>query len=281
MLSPVIGHPRELLQQIGTKPSEPVFDLAGAALALAALEEEQPDLTRYHKTLRLMAADVAEAMGDRRDTLHARAAALRDVVIGKYGFDGDRDTYDDVRNANLMQVIDRRRGLPVALGILFIDAARRQGWRMVGLSFPGHFLVRLEHETQGRLIIDPFNGGATPDAAVLRQRLRALMGPGAELGPEHYEAVSDRGVLLRLQNNLKLRYLSQKQADRAASVIEQMLLIAPDEAFLWREAGLINAHLGNLNRAIRALEHYLDHGEAQVGRHEVAVLLQQLKERLN
>src|SRR3546814_13111588 len=83
------------------------------------------------------------------DTIAGRVAALRAVVVERHGYVGDSLTYDDLQNANLLRVIDRRKGLPVALGILMLSAAHRLGWNMVGLNFPGHFL----------LLLDP--GGAT------------------------------------------------------------------------------------------------------------------------
>ena len=62
-------------------------------------------------------------------------------MVGRYGYDGDRLSYDDPRNADLMAVIDRRRGLPVALGILYIHAARAAGFEARGLEFARPFSV--------------------------------------------------------------------------------------------------------------------------------------------
>src|SRR5437763_12610027 len=72
------------------------------------------------------------------------ARALSTLMVGRFGYDGDRLSYDNPNNADLMSVIDRRRGLPVALGILYIHAARAAGLKAVGLSLPGHFLLRIE-----------------------------------------------------------------------------------------------------------------------------------------
>src|SRR3546814_19245031 len=85
-----------------------------------------------------------------------------------------------------MRVIDRRKGLPVALGILYMHAARAQGWPAVGLNFPGHFLLRLERHGE-RAILDPFNEGRVHGATELLDLLKAMQGQDAELGPEHYQ----------------------------------------------------------------------------------------------
>jgi regulator of sirC expression with transglutaminase-like and TPR domain len=202
------------------------------------------------------------------------------VILGGHGYRGDTLTYEDLQNANLMRVIDRRKGLPVALGILYIHAGRAQGWEMAGLAFPGHFLLRLEDEG-GRLILDPFHGGKLCAAAELRDLLKATLGNEAELAPAHYATVSDREILLRLQNNLKLRLIEGQQTESALAVIEGMMLFAPDHAALWRDAALLHVERGNLRAAIAALERYLALAATGPERQQAAVFLQRLKARMN
>ncbi|MGH7047766.1 MAG: SirB1 family protein [Stellaceae bacterium] len=256
-----------------------VLPIAEAALVLASFERRRVDFARYRDHLRLLARDVAghpAATGD----LAGRALALKEIILLKYGYSGDELTYDDVQNANLMRVVDRRKGLPVVLGILFIDAARAQGWDAVGLAFPGHFLIRLTDAGE-RLILDPFHNGQICGAAELRDLLKAVVGEHRELAPEFYAPVADRDVLLRLQNNLKSRLLREERHERAVRTVETMLMLAPDLAELWREAGLLHRQLGNLRAAAAALEQYvLRAGDGQA-RHQAAAILQQLRTQLN
>ena len=93
--------------------------------------------------------------------------------------------------------------------------------------------------------------------------------------------MSDREVLLRLQNNVKLRLIQLNQPARAAAIVEDMLLFAPALHALWREAGMIHAHAGNLQHAITAFESYLDHETNDTARREVAGYLRQIRSRLN
>ena len=257
------------------------IDLAEGALALAALDRPQVPLARYREHLQELAEEVTgqvEAGGAGQGRI--RAAALARSLFERMGYDGDRLTYDDLQNANLMRVIDRRKGLPVALGILMIHAARAQGWAMVGLSFPAHFLVRLDSGAE-RLILDPFARGGVVDATRLRELLKEVAGEGAELKPSHYEPVPDRAVLLRLQNNIKTRLLRDGKLEAAARVIMRMLSFAPEEAVLWREAGLVEARLGNLKRAIGLIEAWRDKSPGEAQRRQAAVLLQELAQRLH
>lgn len=253
--------------------------IADAALALASFDRPRVGLARYSRHLRTLAQDVARRAGG-ATTLEARANALNEIMILKHGYAGDDLTYDDLQNANLMRVIDRRRGLPVALGILYIDIARTQGWDAVGLGFPGHFLVRLS-DGGGRLILDPFHGGRVLDASALRELLKAIAGQEVELSPEHYAPVLDREVLLRLQNNLKSRLLQAQRNEAAVRVIETMQMIAPDLAELSREAGIIHAQLGNMKAAVRSIEEFIARAPQSAARHEAAIVLQQLKAKLN
>jgi regulator of sirC expression with transglutaminase-like and TPR domain len=267
-----------LLREIAGSGDTPVA-LAEAALALAAYDRPRVDLARYTDHLALLARDAAtEVRG--ADGIAGRVAALNAVILGKHRYEGDTLTYDDLQNANLMRVIDRRKGLPVALGILYIHTARAQGWEMRGLAFPGHFLIRLDAAGE-RAIIDPFNGGAIRGAAELRDLLKAMSGNEAELAPEHYAPVADRQVLLRLQNNIKLRLVQSQRLEKALAVVENMLLFVPDQASLWREAALLNAHLGNYRAAIAMLEEYLRRVDEPSARHQAAALLQQFKSKLN
>src|SRR5579863_706784 len=266
------------LREVGVMQSESL-PIAEAALALASFDRPRIALARYRQHLRLLARDVgrhsAAAAG-----LIGQATALNEIIILKHGYSGDELTYDDLQNANLMRVIDRRKGLPVALGILYISAARAQGWEAVGLGFPGHFLIRLSQGPE-RVIVDPFHGGRTLDAMALRELLKAIAGQEIELTPDHYAPVPDREVLLRLQNNLKSRLIQGQQVERAARVIETMQMLAPDLADLWREAGLLQAQLGNMRAAMNSIEQFVARSPDGAARHEAAVTLQQLKTKLN
>jgi len=174
-------------------------------LALACLDRPGVDLARYHEHLESLAREVGDAVAG-AELAAQRLRALTTVISERRGYRGDSLTYDDLQNANLMRVIDRRKGLPVALGILYLHAGRAQGWDIAGLAFPGHFLLRLEG-IGGFGILDPFSGASIEGAAELRALLKAIAGADRELAAEHYATVADREVLLRLQNNRKLRLL--------------------------------------------------------------------------
>jgi regulator of sirC expression with transglutaminase-like and TPR domain len=268
-----------ILRRAGGRPDGDV-DLAETALALAARDVPEPRLSRYRHHLSLLTRDVADAAAQAgTDDLATRTRALSQVLVERYGYQGDRESYNDLQNANLMRVIDRRKGLPVALAILFVHAGRAQGWQVDGLNFPGHVLIAM---TLGRdrAILDPFDGLRPLSASDLRQLLKAVAGADADLAPQHYALLGNRAMLLRLQNNRKVRLLHDERRELAVQCLESMLTIAPDEAGLWHEAGLLYAHLGNLRHAVLALEQVMQLSEDPGSQREVARLLQQLRARI-
>jgi regulator of sirC expression with transglutaminase-like and TPR domain len=272
----VIAH----LTELGRVEDEAI-DLAEAALLLASLDHDDPPLEACRRQLAGIGEDLAATDAGRGDrSLAARARALREVLAERHGFQGDDQTYDDLANADLIRVIERRRGLPVALAILYIDAARRLGWPIEGLNFPSHFMIRLAGE-DGQGVLDPFGGGRLRDAPALRRLLKRGAGPEAELRPEHLAPVGSRDILLRLQNNIKIRLQQVGAVEPAMAVLERMLLIAPGQPLLWFEAGGHYAELGKLRAAMEALERCsgLAVGESLGQRAEM--LLRELRGRLN
>lgn len=269
-----------------TSGHEPIDRIAEAALLMAGLDRPGKAMTGYLEHLDGLARDTAAAAADlganRIDNSdpELRLEALRGTLAVRHGYCGDEESYDDPQNANMMSVIERRQGLPVALGILTLQVARAQGWRMNGVSFPGHFLISMDMGGV-RAIIDPFNGWRQIGASEIRGLLKAITGLGAELSPAHYTAVDDRHVLLRLQNNVKLRAIQSGRLDEGLGSLEIMLMIAPRSAELWREAALLQINSENLKAAIPALERFIELAPSDPRADEAFALLRDLRRRLN
>ncbi len=266
----------DFLRAAGALPDE-MIDIGATALAFAALDCPDLPLDRYQAHLRELADTLAESVTGQ--SLADRAAALGEVMAHRFDYQGDALTYDAQENANLMRVIDRRKGLPVALGILYLHAGRAQGWTIDGLNFPGHFLIRLEAAGQ-RVVIDPFHAGRLVDVHDMRDLLKR-MGSNREVRPEDYAVAGNRSILLRLQNNIKQRALAADDTDRAAAVLRSMLLLAPLHAGAWRELGVVGAQAGNLQEAARATERAAELSRDARERHDALAFLQQLRQRLN
>ena len=272
------NEPEQILTEAGVCADRDV-DIALTALALAAIDRPRVSLDRYRRHLDDLADETAR-LAIAADDAVSRASVLADVLGNAYGYEGDRATYDDLQNANLMRVIDRRRGLPVALGILYMHAARAQGWSMVGINFPGHFLLRMESHGD-RVILDPFEPARRLEATDLRKLFKRLAGEDAELETRFFDAVGNREILLRLQNNIKSRALRSGDVVRAAAALKSMIRIAPEHINAWYELGLLEAQADNLRAAITALEMFLNKSDHDAAKHHAAMLIQELRTKLN
>ncbi len=277
------GDPRRFLRGLTDQP-DGRLPLAHAALAAAMLDPVSvspgDSIAGALQQLDALGADLADRMGASPPDAATAADCLAGIVHLEAGFTGDSDSYDDLRNANLFRVLERKRGLPVALGIIYIHVGRAAGLTVDGLAFPGHFLVRVE-VAGTRVVVDPFFDGIQRDAPSLRELLKSIQGMGSELASAQYETVPDRDVLFRLQNNIKTRLVDAERLADAAGVVETMVMMRPGEPTLWRDAGILHANAGNLRAAIEAFGHFMDLEPRQNARLQVQALVDDLKKRLN
>jgi regulator of sirC expression with transglutaminase-like and TPR domain len=274
-----VSDPRTALTAIGALPDAEI-DIADAALQLARIDAPEADWEAARAHLTLLAREaVALAGGIAAADAPMQAAALADLLAGRYDYAGDDTTYDDLANANLIRVIERRRGLPVALGVVWLHAARAAGWPVHGIDFPGHFLVALAGGP-APLVVDPFAGGRTMDARRLRALLRRAEGEKVELRAGLLAPMSLRAVLLRLQNNIRLRRMAAGDVAGALVCAEDMLRIAPDEPALWQDAAVLHGELGELAAALRCLARFAELAPpASAARARAAI--DELRSRLN
>lgn len=261
-----MSDPRAALDAVGQLP-DVELDIAGAALQFARIDLPRGDWRAAERHLSVLARDAVEgARGLASGTARARAGMLA-ALMGRHRYGGDTETYGSPANANLIEVIERRRGLPVSLGILWLHCARAIGWPAHGLNFPGHFLLAVEGAAPRRpvrgaspqhVVVDPFSGGTVLDAHDLHALLQRIEGPGAELRPGMLQPMSARAVLLRLQNNIRGRRDVQGDVAAALACTEDMLRIAPDDVGLWRDAALKNEWLDRVAAALRCYERVVE-----------------------
>lgn len=258
------------------------IDLAKVALTFAVIAHPGIVAERYEHHLSKIATDVGARYQDllkngAEDTAQTRLAALKHVIADQEGYTGDLETYDDLQNADLIRVIDRRKGLPITLAILYLHAARHNNFAVDGVNFPGHFLCRIEHKGV-RLIFDPFSRCEIMEAHQLRELIKQVQGPSAELSTAYYETASNREILMRLQNNLKHRMIEAEEYGEALKIVELMRLIDPDEYRLLFDAGVLYAKTHKAKPAIEALEMYVQRATDKRDIQDAESILRQLRE---
>ena len=277
-------HIFEKLMAIGQLP-DGAIDLGMAALYLAALDQPGISLERYDSHIKKLAEEVRDRHqalleAGAKDAVETRLAALKHIIADKYEYTGDNDHYDDLQNASLIRVIDRRKGMPIALAILYIQTGRNLGWDIYGLNLPGHFVCRVDQDGQ-RIIFDPFGNCAVLQAPELRQLVKRTLGPQAELSVDYYNPADNRTILVRLQNNIKLRRIEAEDYEGALQTVEAMRALDPQEYRLLLDAGVLYARTNRLQNAIVTLEDYIAKAPGDRDRQEAALLLDQLRDTLN
>ncbi len=200
-----------------------------AALHLAAADRPKADLRPDLAWLDSLGAGLPRGL----TAAPKRAAALAALLAGTEGFAGDSEDYDAPRNADLISVLARRRGLPIALAILYVGIARRAGWNARVLALPGHVLAAIEGETSMTLI-DAFAGGRSVEPAEL-PGLATTLARGAPLRAGDAALLSNRETLVRLVMNQASRARQAGDVPRALTLYRRLTLVAPAMPALWWE----------------------------------------------
>ncbi|MFL6565561.1 MAG: SirB1 family protein [Burkholderiales bacterium] len=240
------------------------IDLALCCLLIAQDRYPALDVARYLDEIERMAlrlrADIPEALDPEE-----RIVALNEFLFGELGYRGNTRDYYDPRNSYLNEVLDRRTGIPITLSVLYMELGRRVGLAVEGVSFPGHFLVRVQLRG-GVILLDPFAGGAPQSEAELRARLKRVIPEGvagdvpvAELPLDQFlEPAGKRQILMRLLRNLKAIYRDTDKPERQLEVLNRMLVVTPQAAAELRDRGEIYQRLECWQPALKDFTDYLE-----------------------
>jgi regulator of sirC expression with transglutaminase-like and TPR domain len=240
------------------------FPLLEAAIACAIHEEptRDPDLARN-----LGAAGVERLK--LRLQRESAEEALAEAMAGDLRLAGDLFTLDDPENADIISVSQRRKGLAVSLGVFYLHVARSCGLTVQGVDFPGHFLLRIETD-EGPLALDPFSEGRVVlPSELTRRALHAGLTPNVADRLDRLMApVSDRAVLVRLQNTIYARASTMRDFARAERAALRRALLDPNDHHPWLDVAAAREGQGALAGALEALARAtaLDGGAALAAR---------------
>ena len=240
------------------------IDLARACLMIAQDAYPGLDVERYLGEIERMAIRLRARLAGGAGA-EERVIALNQFLFEDLGYRGNTSAYYDPRNSYLNEVIDRRTGIPITLSILYMELGRRAGLPLEGISFPGHFLVRLRLRG-GTLVLDPFAGGAPQSEAELRERLQRVIPEGmsggvpvSELPLEQFlEPASNRQILSRLLRNLKGIYRDTDKPERMLEVLNRMLIVSPEASGELRERAYVYQRLECFRAALKDLSDYVE-----------------------
>ncbi|HET8942052.1 MAG TPA: tetratricopeptide repeat protein [Rudaea sp.] len=251
--------------------------------ALLIAKDEYPALdridyeTRLHDYTRRLRTLLKDA-----DRVPAQLRCMNDFLFDELGFRGDDRDYYDPRNSYLNDVLDRRLGNPISLAIVQIELAQRLGVPLQGVSFPGHFLVRLPLD-EGIVILDPFQKGRSLDATELRQRARShLLDHDIDDSSlaRMLEPASHRAILTRMLRNLKGVYAERSEWDKALRCCDRLVTLDPHQPLEYRDRGQCYLNLGHVRAARDDLQRYLGLMPQADDADEIALQLAQIGTRL-
>jgi regulator of sirC expression with transglutaminase-like and TPR domain len=249
---------RALLAQADTR-----IELARACLMIARDAYPELDMAHYVGQIERFGLRLRALAAERG--VEEKVIALNEFMFGELGFQANVDAYYDPRNSYLNEVIDRRTGIPISLSIVYMELGRRIGLPLEGVSFPGHFLVRLRLRG-GMLVLDPFAGGAPQSEDDLRERLERVVPKGTtggiplELLPleQFLEPASHRQIIARVLRNLKSIYRDADEPAQLLGVLNRILVVSPDASGELRDRGLLYRRLECWQPALADLSAYVE-----------------------
>lgn len=245
-------------EQLALLPEERIDVAVGAAL-IARDAYASLDLDRLDAQFDALAAPLI-ARGVGSQSPEEQVQIVSSHLYEDLGFRGNEQDYYDPKNSLLPDVLDRRLGIPITLALVYCEVARRAGVRARGVSFPGHFLVRVD--AVGRedtpLAVDPFFGGRRLDELGLQKLLERASPTQKLVVEEHLAPASPKTMLVRMLINLKWIYATRGDFARALLALDRIICLTPDSVPALRERGLLAVRLGALEAARADLSRLLE-----------------------
>ena len=240
--------------------SDEQFPLLEACVSVA--QDEYPDLD-----VQQVLGDVDQLLARLKRRLPTDAAPLQRLrMLNQFfyrdlNFGGNVNNYYDPDNSYLNAVLRTRRGIPISLAVIWMELAQGLNLQTRGVSFPGHFLVKV-NLPKGQVVIDPFVG-----QSLSREELSERLDPykrhnglvddfDVPMGL-YLQSARPRDILARLLRNLKEIHKTQSDWQRLLAVQNRLVVLLPQAWSEYRDRGLTHADLGNTGQAVLDLEKYL------------------------
>ncbi|MDE0553116.1 MAG: transglutaminase-like domain-containing protein [Candidatus Poribacteria bacterium] len=252
------------------QPTDPFFcfakredaeiQLATGALLIAQSEYIALKIEDYLCRLDEMASVVRERIQDTTLAEH-HIAALNRYLFEENGFTGNTENYYALGNNFLNAVLDNKTGIPITLGVVYIEVGRRAGLPLVGVNFPGHFLVKYQCAHLD-IHLDVFKAGRFMREDLLQAKLKEVVGTSVPLEPQMLAEASDREILARILRNLVRAYTLLERYDKALIAAERITWLLPNTATDYRLLGYLHYKNHAYGEGIAAFEKYLQIAEA-------------------
>jgi regulator of sirC expression with transglutaminase-like and TPR domain len=182
--------------------------------------------------------------------------SLNHLLFEEENLSGNEEDYDDPRNSYLNDVLDRKKGIPITLSLVYMEVARRRAIPVVGVGFPGHFLVKYLTGA-GEILLDPYNRGIILSREDCAGRLKVHFGEEAEVKPEYLVASTHKQILARMLNNLKGSYFRRRNFAKVLTMIELAMTIDPGSRNEIRDRAMVYYLMRRYAQAVADFKTYL------------------------
>jgi regulator of sirC expression with transglutaminase-like and TPR domain len=230
-------------------------DLFRIALEIARDAYPELDAARYEQAVAALASRVRQRC-PARENARSVLGQINWVLFVEEGFAGDSETYFDPRNSYLNEVIDRKRGIPISLSVLYAAVAKGVGVTMEGVNLPAHFILRAGVGEEV-VFVDPFHTGALLDRHGCEQRISAVLGRPTTLTAAQLAPCSHEQVVARMLRNLKAVYLQADDYAAALPAQRRLAALRPGVAEEQRDLAMLCLRMDRPADAIGPLEAYL------------------------
>ena len=243
------------------------FALFEAAASLA--QDEYPELD-----VQSVLGEVDQLLARIRRRIPSDAMPLQKLRIFNrifyedLSFAGNVNDFYDPGNSFMNVLLRTRRGIPISLAVLWMELAQGLGLSVRGVSFPGHFMVKVNLSV-GQVVIDPVDGRSLSRDELAerlepyRQRKGLVDELEAPLGL-YLQSASPRDIIARMLHNLKEVHRTQRDWVRLLAVQERLVVLMPEAWLEYRDRGLAHAELGHTEQALADLECYLVHADERL-----------------
>jgi regulator of sirC expression with transglutaminase-like and TPR domain len=257
----VSSHASTLAVDLEAALAEGPGGLARAALLLGRIESPGVSLAASMAALDDLGQRAAALVSESSySTVSSRLRAINQFLYETEGFRANHTRYDDVRNSLLHVVLERRLGIPITLAVIYMTVARRASLDVFGITFPGHFLLRVPSDAgddDHALILDPFDGGRALTRTAIRALLAQHAGPEAPFNERLLAPCTSRQIIVRMLNNMKRLYVSARSFAQAWTATDLLVTLDGRQPEDVRDRGLLAYHLDDFPSALRDLEAYL------------------------
>ncbi len=255
------------------------IQLATGALLIAQSEYCELNIENYLHQLDEMADTVRDRIQEM--TLPEQyIAELNRYLFQERGFTGNTDNYYALGNNFLNFVIDKKTGIPITLAVVYLEVGRRAGLPLVGVNFPGHFLVKYQSEHLD-ILLDVFENGTCMTEDTLRAKLQASFDETVSLEPSMLAEATDKEILARILRNLTRAYTLLEQYDKALTAAERITWLLPNIAADYRLLGYLHYKNHAYSEGITAFEKYLHLAETPPDAIEIERNIQHLEKLLS